>query len=197
VFLMTKRFRLMRPGGALAAALLATAAQLVQVNPAYAGGGGCGAPPTNGVGVTVEMVERCFSPTVLRVKPGDKVTFVNRDQLQHTVTGTSFRFGSLDTLEPGQSATFKFVTNGVYAYSCIFHPGMTGAVVVGDGTGPALATGPDPVVIAPVPASVATAAPPAPAAPQPMWPWLTAAALVAGGGLGFLLGKRIWPPNAA
>jgi plastocyanin len=198
VFLMTRRFRLIQPGGALlAAALLAAAAQLVQVNPVHAGGGGCSAAPTNGVGVTVEMVERCFNPTVIRVKPGDKVTFVNRDQVQHTVTGTSFRFGSPDTLEPGQSATFKFVTNGVYAYSCIFHPGMTGAVVVGDGTGPGLAAGPDPVVIAPMPASLAAAAPRPPAAPQPPWPWLTVAALVAGGALGFLLSRRIAAPAAS
>jgi hypothetical protein len=58
---------------------------------------------------------------------------------------------------------------------------MTGAVVVGDGGGPGLATGAQPVVVAPAKAPAAAARTVAPAAPQAPWGWLVAAALVAGG----------------
>jgi plastocyanin len=174
--------------GTLLAAAATVAAQVGQVSPALAGGGGCHAPATNGHGTTVEMINACFTPTVLRVKAGDSVRFLNSDQMQHTVTGTSELFGSYDGLVPGQSVSYKFTTNGVYAYACIFHTGMTGAVVVGDGSGPGLATGVKPVVEAPRPASAKSAAPTPSEAP---WAWLMAAALIAGGGLGFLLSGRI------
>lgn len=183
---MTKRFRI---HATLLAAVLAAGSQLLQTSPAQAGGG-CHSVATNGSGTTVEMKEMCFTPTVLHVKPGDTVTFVNRDQMQHTVTGTAFAFGSYTGLTPGESAVYKFTTNGVYAYSCIFHPGMTGAVVVGDGSGPGLATGAQPVVISHSQAQPAAAKPTAPAAPQPPWGWFVAAALVAGGGLGFVVAQR-------
>lgn len=181
---MNKRFWL---HGTLVAAAVTVASQLAQVSPAQAGGGGCHGLATNGSGATVEMKNACFAPTVVRVRPGDSVTFVNRDPMQHSVTGTAELFGSYDALVPGQSVTYRFATNGVYAYSCIFHPGMTGAVVVGDGSGPGLATGAQPVVVAPAKAPAAAARSVAPAAPQSPWAWLVAAALVAGGGLGFVL----------
>jgi len=31
--------------------------------------------------------------------------------------------------------SYRFVRSGVYPYVCTYHPGMVGAVVVGDGTG--------------------------------------------------------------
>src|ERR1700704_5088337 len=132
---MIKRFRV---HATLLAVVLAAGTQLTQASPVQAGGG-CHSGATNGGGTTVEMKNMCFTPTVLRVKLGDSVTFINRDEMQHTVTGTSGLFGNYDALNTGQSMIYKFTTSGVYAYSCIFHPGMTGAVVVGDGSGPGLA----------------------------------------------------------
>jgi plastocyanin len=187
---MINRFRI---HATLLAAVLAVGSQLTQATPAEAGGG-CHSTATNGSGTTVEMKDMCFTPTVLRVKPGDSVTFVNRDEMQHTVTGTGGVFGGYDALTPGKSATYKFATDGVYAYSCIFHPGMTGAVVVGDGTGPGLATGVEPVVVSQAQAQAAAAKPAPPAAPQPPWGWLVAAALVGGAGLGFVIAQRLARP---
>ena len=42
--------------------------------------------------------------------------------------------GTYDELMPGKSVTHKFASSGVYPYFCVIHPGMVGAVVVGDGT---------------------------------------------------------------
>jgi plastocyanin len=189
---MTKGLRI---HAALLAAVVAVGTQLVQASPVQAGGG-CFGGATNGTGTTVEMTHMCFTPTVLRIKPGDSVTFINRDQMQHTVTGTAGLFGSYDVMAPGASATHQFATNGVYAYACILHPGMTGAVVVGDGTGPGLAAGAAPVVVSHAQAPAAAAKPAAPAAPQPPWALLIAVALLAGAGLGFLFGPRLRAPSA-
>jgi plastocyanin len=179
----------LRIRGTLLAAAIAVGSQLALVSPAQAGGG-CHSVATNGTGTTVEMKDMCFTPTVLHVKPGGSVTFVNSDQMQHTVTGTAGAFGSFTGLTPGESAIYKFSTNGVYAYSCIFHPGMTGAVVVGDGSGPGLAAGAQPVVVSHSQAQAAAAKPTAPAS-QPPWAWLVAAALVGGGALGFVMAQRV------
>ena len=184
---MINRFRIQ---GTLLAAVLAVTSQVAQVSPAQAGGG-CHSAATNGTGTTVEMKDMCFTPTVLRVKPGDSVTFVNRDDMQHTVTGSSGLFGSFTGLAPQESASYKFASNGVYAYSCIFHPGMTGAVLVGDGSGPGPAAGVENVAVTPVKATAAAAKPTPPAAPQPPWAWLLAAALLVGGGLGFAFAQRV------
>jgi plastocyanin len=184
---MIKRFRIK---ATLLAAVLAVTSQVAQVSPAQAGGG-CHSAATNGTGTTVEMKDMCFTPTVLRVRPGDSVTFVNRDDMQHTVTGTSELFGSYTGLAPQQSATYTFAKSGVYAYSCIFHPGMTGAVMVGDGSGPGLAAGVENVAVTRVKATAAAARPAPPAAPEPPWAWLIAAALLIGGGLGYVFSQRV------
>jgi plastocyanin len=101
------------------------------------GGGGClhGTPATDGRGTTVEMVDMCFTPTVLHASAGDTVTFVNRDGFDHTVTGVGGSWGTFDGVRAGDSVAYAFGENGVYVYACLLHPGMAGAIVVGDGSG--------------------------------------------------------------
>ena len=60
----------------MAAAFLAVL--IVPVAPAAAGGG-CHQGVTHGDGDTVEMVDACFTPTILTVDPGETVT-VNTDR---------------------------------------------------------------------------------------------------------------------
>jgi plastocyanin len=45
----------------------------------------CDDASTQGVGSVVEMVDTCYSPTVLVARPGT-VTFVNRDDFAHDVS---------------------------------------------------------------------------------------------------------------
>lgn len=101
--------------------------------PALAGGGGgCHRPPTDARGTTVTMEDACFSPTVIRVTPGRMVTWVNRDAMLHSVV----RAGpQLVGQANGAGTSFKaqFARPGVYPYYCAQHPGMIGAIVVGDG----------------------------------------------------------------
>ena len=98
------------------------------------GGGGChraGLGTTDETGTTVQMIDACFTPTVLRVAPGDSVTFVNRDPMVHNVTANDW--GHWDDMYEGDRYTVSFDDEGIFPFACTYHPGMTGAVVVGDG----------------------------------------------------------------
>ena len=155
--------------------------------PVFAGGGGCFQPETQGAGTTVLLTERCFSPTVLYVKPGGSVTWKNEDGIRHVVAGSLNTWGSPATLETGQSTTHGFDTAGIFPYSCPLHYGMNGVVIVGDGK-------------ASVPLAlirpVAATATPAPHAGVDAWPLLALAAAIVGAGLGFVAGRRRSPAAA-
>ena len=97
-------------------------------------GGGChdrqfGDEKTN----EVKMGNLCFYPTVARVEPGTKVTWRNGDPVTHMVIGAGGAWGSPNELASSGRTTFTFDEPGVFPYSCPIHPGMVGAVVVGDG----------------------------------------------------------------
>lgn len=100
------------------------------------GGGGCGRPVTDEAGTTVTIRQFCFGPTIVRIAPGETVTWVNKDGVPHTVLGANAVWGDFSTLKRSDRVTYRFVRSGVYPYVCTYHAGMVGAVVVGDGTGP-------------------------------------------------------------
>ena len=117
--------------GGLAAAIVM--GSTVWAVPASAGGGCHRERPTEGEGDTVTMSKLCFDPGVLRVDPGTEVRFVNKDPLTHNVTATGW--GYFGDLNEGDAFRATFDEAGVYPFACTYHPGMTGAIVVGDGIG--------------------------------------------------------------
>ncbi|MBV9122278.1 MAG: cupredoxin family copper-binding protein [Planctomycetes bacterium] len=72
-----------------------------------------------------------FKPPRLTVASGTKVTWVNRDDVPHTVTSSVqprvFHSGTLDT---DQQFSHVFTTPGTYDYFCAVHPHMTAQVIV-------------------------------------------------------------------
>jgi plastocyanin len=70
-----------------------------------------------------------FSPPVLTVAVGTSVTWVNGDDIPHTVAAKdrSFRSKPLDTED---RFSFVFLSPGSYDYFCSLHPHMVGKVVV-------------------------------------------------------------------
>jgi plastocyanin len=74
-----------------------------------------------------------FGPTVIHVPERATVTWVNHDDVPHTVTGTNLTWGGMDEISRGEEARFRFDESGTFPYYCLLHPGMAGAVVVGDG----------------------------------------------------------------
>jgi len=151
--------------------------------------GGCGVPPSDGTGDTVEMTANCFQATVLHVEPGSEITWVNHDPYAHTVTGVGGSWGDFTEIAKGESVSYRFDANGVYLYSCLIHLGMVGAVVVGDGSGDA---GLNPAAVVPAstgpPAAAATTAPASSKGSSWIWPTLLAGAL--GIALGLAFGRR-------
>ena len=129
--------------------------------PAQAGGGCHGSLFTDQRGISVDLKDACFNPTVLRIEAGAPITFTNRDEITHTVTGVAGSWGAYDEVLPGKSVTYRFADSGVYPYFCLLHPGMAGAVVVGVGTSSKTTSG---SVAVPVRTS---SLPPSAAAPQP------------------------------
>jgi hypothetical protein len=86
------------------------------------------------------MQNNCFVATVLRVEEGDTVTFHNKDEAVHSVTGVAWTWGDETPIAQGESVEHVFDENGVYVYTCLLHPGMAGAIIVGDGSGPGIGT---------------------------------------------------------
>jgi plastocyanin len=123
-------------GAAIRFGLVAAASTAVLTVPwagPAAAGGGCHAGPTQGRGNSVEMVDACFTPSILRVEPGTEVTFTNKDPGMHNVTANGW--GMFEDMDEGDSFRARFADPGIYPYGCTYHPGMTGAVVVGDAVG--------------------------------------------------------------
>jgi plastocyanin len=101
-------------------------------------GGGChpgadGSQYMEGDGTAVIRMDTCsFAPTASRVAVGTSVRFLNTATIPHQVVGRSSSWGSV-LLEPGQEHSETFAAAGVYPYTCPLHPGMVGAILVGDG----------------------------------------------------------------
>jgi plastocyanin len=108
-----------------AAALIAAGAPA-----ARAGGGGCHEDQSSqGTGTKVTLKQLCFAPTVTHIQPGETVTWTNSDDLPHTITGMPGTFDS-DELRLGETFKHTFPDAGTYAYYCVLHRRMAGAVVV-------------------------------------------------------------------
>ncbi len=78
---------------------------------------------------TVEIKGMEFSPKTLTIKAGDKVKFINKDSAPHTASATDGRFESGELAE-GQSEIVTFEKADTYAYYCMFHPSMSGKIIV-------------------------------------------------------------------
>ena len=95
-----------------------------------AAGGGCHASLTEGTGGTVAMTKACFRPAILRIDPGTEVTVVNRDPITHNVSSNGW--GRFEDMNEGDAFRATFSEPGIYPFACTIHPGMVGAVVVGE-----------------------------------------------------------------
>jgi plastocyanin len=90
-------------------------------------------PATTESATEIKLMPCAFQPTVSGVAVGAEVTFFNGSDFTHLITGANQEWGSPDVeLQPGKSVSYTFATAGVYPYACVLHPGMSGAIVVGD-----------------------------------------------------------------
>lgn len=75
---------------------------------------------------------KTFNPTQLAVAKGTTVTFINKDNADHTATSTNKVFDS-GRLKSGESFTYTFNDAGVFYFYCNYHSSSSqeqGAIVV-------------------------------------------------------------------
>ena len=82
---------------------------------------------TNGTEVKIDNFT--FGPQRVTVRPGTTVTWINQDDIPHTVVSTSLAFRS-KVLDTDDKFSFTFTTAGTFEYFCSLHPHMTGTIVV-------------------------------------------------------------------
>ncbi len=101
--------------------------------PDLSAGCGCGpSGPSDATAIEVTIIDFLFLPSVLQVKPGTMVTWVNDGPGDHTVT--VFQDGQLiadsGVLAAGQSSPHRFDEPGAYQYLSTLDPAMTAWIVV-------------------------------------------------------------------
>ena len=89
--------------------------------------------PSEAFGSSIVVIrDFAFTPALVTVKPGSKVTWVNCEtpgSESHTSTADAGAWNS-PLLAPGATFTRQFDAVGPFAYHCTPHPGMTGSVRV-------------------------------------------------------------------
>ncbi|WP_114810030.1 cupredoxin domain-containing protein [Paraburkholderia kururiensis] len=117
-----RRFNVM----ALGTALLCAALALLPVAPAA-----FAADAAQSSSNTVNIDNFAFSPATLTVAKGTTVTWVNRDDIAHTVVNDANpRAFKSPPMDSDDKFSFTFSTPGTYKYFCSIHPHMTGVIVV-------------------------------------------------------------------
>ncbi len=129
--------RLWQSIGFLAVAALVGSSAVAAHNPhkevvALAAGENMEPSPQAGPTVTIRTFQ--FQPNQLDVKAGTQVTWINQDDIRHTVTsGTpEKRDGRFDAPLAGKGTKFSFTFTqpGTYAYFCDRHQHMLGQIIV-------------------------------------------------------------------
>ena len=86
---------------------------------------------TNGTGTAnmISIKNAAFTPSSLQVNINATVTWINEDNMVHTVTATDGSFNSGD-IAPGSRFSYKFTKTGTVNYHCTYHSGMNGTIIV-------------------------------------------------------------------
>ena len=87
------------------------------------------APAAAAAGPTVKIDNFVFGPEALTVAVGTTVTWINQDDIPHTVVANDKTFRS-KVLDSDERFSFTFTKPGEYGYFCSLHPHMTGKVIV-------------------------------------------------------------------
>jgi plastocyanin len=86
---------------------------------------------TGGKTYVVKIEGLRFEPATLTVNSGDRIVWINKDLVPHTVTADAKAFDSRDL---AADASWTYVTRapGEYPYGCQYHPTMKGKLIVRD-----------------------------------------------------------------
>lgn len=75
----------------------------------------------------VEIRNFAFIPEKISARPGDTITWINRDIVPHTATARN-RDWDTGEIEPNGRKTLELSPHFSHEYFCIYHPAMLGAL---------------------------------------------------------------------
>ena len=79
--------------------------------------------------VTIKIDNFIFTPASVTIKPGDAVTWVNGDDIPHSIVEKNAKFKS-KPLDTNDKFSIVFKDVGTVDYFCGFHAHMTGKIIV-------------------------------------------------------------------
>jgi amicyanin len=88
-----------------------------------------GSAPSAAPASEIKIDNFTFGPGEVKVPVGATVTWINRDDIPHTVVNTDKTFKS-KVLDTDDRFSVTFTKAGTFPYFCSIHPKMTGMVVV-------------------------------------------------------------------
>jgi Icc protein len=96
--------------------------------------GGSDAPLSNtspnGSSREVSIDNFSFSPTPITVPEGTTLTWINRDDIPHTVVSDDMQQFKSKALDTDEKFAHTFSKAGTYSYFCSIHPKMVAKVIV-------------------------------------------------------------------
>jgi plastocyanin len=99
------------------------------VLPGFMNEGRAGAQEKKEQAAEVKIDNFSFGPAALNVGVGTTVTWINHDDIPHTVVSNDGVFKS-KVLDTDEKFSYTFTKAGTFPYFCSIHPKMTGKVVV-------------------------------------------------------------------
>jgi plastocyanin len=78
---------------------------------------------------TVTVDNFSFAPSPIEIHARTRVTWINKDDVPHTVVSVDGKFKS-QALDTDEMFSFTFQDPGTYEYFCSVHPKMTGKIIV-------------------------------------------------------------------
>ena len=99
---------------------------------AMVGGGAAGvsaAKPPEGAG-QIGIDNFAFNPKALTVKAGESVTWMNHDDVPHSIQSANDKFPPSTVLDTKALYTVTLTAAGEYPYFCWLHPTMIGTIIV-------------------------------------------------------------------
>lgn len=118
-----------RESGAAALMFALAAAAPAAASPPAGAGEAAGPGVVGRRAHTVTIEDMRYDPQTISVRRGDRITWINRDLVPHTVTATDRRFDS-HLIQPGSSWTYVAGRAGEYHYRCTLHVSMKGRILV-------------------------------------------------------------------
>jgi plastocyanin len=109
--------------------VLSFTAAVLMLTVMLAGSPSLSAYPEQAATAEVKIDNFSFGPATITVAPGTTITWVNHDDIPHTVVSTDSVFKS-KVLDTDERFSFTFTKAGTYPYFCSIHPKMTATVVV-------------------------------------------------------------------